>query len=213
MRNQAFQSSRRALLLSSLALMAAGLYALSTPLQAAPRVGQPAPAFSGTDTQGKTQRLADYRGRTVVLEWTNHDCPYVRKHYGGGNMQALQRAAAADGVAWLTLISSAPGKQGHVSAREADTLTRDRDAAPAAVILDPSGEIGRMYAAKTTPHMYVIDQRGTLVYMGGIDDRPTADVADIPGARNHVAAALAEIKAGKPVSQAVTRPYGCSMKY
>ena len=203
--------SRRTLMRSAAVLLAAGL--LAAPAWATAQVGRPAPAFAGVDSQGRTQRLSDYRGRIVVLEWTNHDCPYVRKHYGSGNMQALQRQAAADGVVWLSLISSAPGKQGHVSGRQAEQLSRSRGAAPRAVILDESGAIGRLYEAKTTPHMYVVDAQGTLAYMGGIDDRPTADVADIRGARNHVAAALAELKAGKPVSQAVTRPYGCSVKY
>lgn len=213
MQTRAIHLSRRAVMLSALALMGASLYWLPGPVRADAQVGQPAPVFAGTDSQGKVHRLADYRGKTVVLEWSNHDCPYVRKHYGSGNMQQLQRQAAADGVIWLTVISSAPGKQGHVTGRQADELTRSRGASPHAVILDEKGEIGRLYAAKTTPHMYVIDPRGTLVYMGGIDDRPSADPADIAGARNHVAMALAELRAGKPVSQAVTRPYGCSVKY
>ncbi len=213
MKTRAIHLSRRAVMLSALALMGAGLYWLPGPVRANAQVGQIAPAFAGTDSQGRVHRLSDYRGRTVVLEWSNHDCPYVRKHYGSGNMQQLQRQAAADGVVWLTIISSAPGKQGHVTGRQADELTRSRGAAPHAVLLDERGDIGRLYAAKTTPHMYIIDPRGILVYMGGIDDRPTADPADIPGARNHVAAALAELKAGKPVSVPVTRPYGCSVKY
>jgi peroxiredoxin len=180
---------------------------------AAPKVGQPAPEFEGTDTQGKTHRLADYRGKVVVLEWTNHDCPYVRKHYGAGNMQDQQREAAADGVLWLSIISSAPGKQGHVSPAQADELTRSRNAAPHAVILDPSGDIGRAYSAKTTPHMYIIDSSGTLVYMGGIDSNSSANAADIPRATQYVRVALQELAAGKPVSEPVTRPYGCSVKY
>lgn len=196
------------------ALTIAGALAWSAgSAHANPRIGQPAPTFSGVDSQGRTHRLADYRGRTVVLEWTNHDCPYVRKHYDSGNMQALQRATKVEGAVWLSVISSAPGKQGHVSARQADALTRQRDAAPSAVILDESGAIGRAYGAKTTPHMYIIDARGVLAFMGGIDDRATADPSDIPGARNHVRAALDELKAGRPVSQASTRPYGCSVKY
>lgn len=180
---------------------------------AAPEVGKPAPAFTATDTAGKTVRLADLRGKTVVLEWTNHDCPYVRKHYDAGNMQAQQREAAQQGVVWLSVISSAPGKQGHVSPAEADRLTATRNAAPAAVLLDPEGEIGRAYGARTTPHMYVIDPAGVLRYMGGIDSIATADRADIARARQYVPAALAELRAGKPVTDAVTRPYGCSVKY
>jgi len=141
--------SRRTLMRSAAAFLAAGL--LAGPAWAAAQVGRPAPAFAGVDSQGKTHRLSDYRGRIVVLEWTNHDCPYVRKHYGSGNMQALQRQAAADGVVWLSLISSAPGQQGHVSPAEADELTRSRQAAPHAVLLDPEGGIGGAYGAKTTP--------------------------------------------------------------
>lgn len=180
---------------------------------AAPRVGEPAPDFTGMDTQGKTHRLADYRGKTVVLEWTNHDCPYVRKHYGAGNMQEQQREAAAQGVIWLSVISSAPGEQGHVSPAEADELTRSRKAAPHAVLLDPEGRIGRAYGAKTTPHMYIIDDAGRLVYMGGIDSITTADPADIPKATQYVRVALRERAAGQPVTTPVTRPYGCSVKY
>ena len=176
-------------------------------------VGEPAPDFEGVDTQGVTHRLADYRGKTVVLEWTNHDCPYVRKHYGAGNMQEQQREAAAQGVVWLSIISSAPGKQGHVSAAQADELTRSRKAAPQEVILDPDGTIGRAYGAKTTPHMYIIDPAGRLVYMGGIDENSSANAEDIPEARQHVRVALQELAAGKPVSEPVTQPYGCSVKY
>jgi peroxiredoxin len=180
---------------------------------AAPRVGEPAPDFTGVDTQGKTHRLADYRGKTVVLEWTNHDCPYVRKHYGAGNIQDQQREAAAQGVIWLSVISSAPGQQGHVSPAEADELTRSRQAAPHAVLLDPEGGIGRAYGAKTTPHLYLIDEAGKLVYMGGIDSITTADPADIPNATQYVRVALKERAAGQPISAPVTRPYGCSVKY
>lgn len=194
-------------------LWSATLLTAATCAQAAPEVGAPAPAFSASDSQGRLHRLADYRGRTVVLEWTNHDCPYVRKHYGGGNMQALQREAAGQGVVWLSVISSAPGKQGHVSGAQADQLTRVRNAAPAAVLLDPYGSMGRLYGAKTTPHLYVIDGKGTLAYMGGVDDRATADAADIAQAKNFVRAALADLKAGRPVAEAVTRPYGCAVKY
>jgi hypothetical protein len=165
------------------------------------------------DTSGKLQRLADYRGKTVVLEWTNHDCPYVRKHYGAGNMQEQQREAAAQGVVWLSIISSAPGKQGHVSPEEADELTRTRNAAPLAVILDSDGTIGRAYNAKTTPHMFIIDETGVLAYMGGMDSISTANPNDIPQATQYVRTALQELAAGKPVSTPVTKPYGCSVKY
>lgn len=180
---------------------------------AAVRVGNPAPDFTGMDTQGKTHRLEDYRGKTVVLEWTNHDCPYVRKHYGASNMQNQQREAAAQGVIWLSVISSAPGQQGHVSPAEAEQLTRSRNAAPHAVLLDPAGQIGRAYGAKTTPHMYIIDPAGQLIYMGGIDSLTTADQADIPQATQYVRVALQERAAHQPISTPVTRPYGCSVKY
>jgi peroxiredoxin len=194
-------------------LAAAALLFSVTCVQAAPEAGRPAPGFSATDSRGQTHSLVDYRGKTVVLEWTNHDCPYVQKHYDSGNMQALQREAAAQGAIWLSVISSAPGKQGHIGSAQADQLTRDRKAAPSAVLLDSAGAVGRLYGAKTTPHLYVIDAKGTLVYMGGIDDRATTDTADIPGAKNYVRAALASMKAGRPVAEAVTRPYGCSVKY
>jgi peroxiredoxin len=187
------------------------LYACGS--SAALRVGEPAPGFEGVDTGGNVHRLADYRGKTVVLEWTNHDCPYVRKHYGAGNMQKQQREAAAQGVVWLSIISSAPGKQGHVSPEAAEELTRTRKAAPLAVILDSEGSIGRAYHARTTPHMFIIDESGVLVYMGGMDSISTASPDDIPQATQYVRAALQELAAGKPVSTPVTRPYGCSVKY
>ena len=193
------------------AFVALALYACTA--SATLRVGEPAPDFAGVDTAGKAHRLADYRGKILVLEWTNHDCPYVRKHYGAGNMQAQQREAATQGVVWLSVISSAPGKQGHVTPAQADELTQTRDAAPHAVILDPQGTIGRAYGAKTTPHMYIIDQTGQLVYMGGIDSIPSANPEDIPRATQYVRLALQELTAGSAVSAPVTRPYGCSVKY
>ncbi len=195
------------------ALAALALSSLSGAALAAPEVGTPAPAFTGVDTAGKTWTLEDLAGRPVILEWTNHDCPYVRKHYGAGNMQALQREATDAGYVWLSVISSAPGTQGHVSAAEADALTAERDAAPTAVLLDADGAIGRAYGARTTPHMYLIDEAGTLVYLGGIDDRPTTDPADIPDSKNYVRLAMTELAAGQPISRPVTRPYGCSVKY
>ncbi len=183
------------------------------PAHAAPEVGKPAPAFTGTDTAGKTWDLAQLKGQPVILEWTNHDCPYVKKHYESGNMQALQKEAVDAGYTWLSVISSAPGKQGHVGPAQSDQLTESRNAAPTAVLLDPAGTIGRAYGARTTPHMFVIDEEGTLVYMGGIDDRPTTDPADVAGAENYVRLAIADRMAGRPVSKPVTRPYGCSVKY
>lgn len=180
---------------------------------AALKVGEPAPDFSAVDTRGVSQTLSAYRGKTVVLEWTNHECPYVSKHYGSGNMQRQQAAATEHGVVWLSIISSAPGQQGHVSPREAEQLTGQRNAHPSAVLLDSDGQVGRLYGAKTTPHMYVVDAQGTLRYMGGIDSVPTANPADIEHATQYVEVALAELAAGQPVTTPVSRPYGCSVKY
>jgi peroxiredoxin len=197
--------------IANAAILTAALAA--APAMAAPEVGKPAPAFTGTDTTGKTWELAALEGTPVILEWTNHDCPYVVKHYESSNMQALQKDATAAGYTWLSVISSAPGKQGHVSPAQADELTESRGAAPTAVLLDPEGTIGQAYGARTTPHMFVIDADGTLVYMGGIDDKPTTNIADVEGAENYVRLAIADLAAGQPVGQAVTRPYGCSVKY
>jgi peroxiredoxin len=183
------------------------------PAWAAAKVGTTAPAFSAKATNGTTVSLADSRGRIVVLEWTNHDCPYVRKHYDTGNMQALQKEAAAQDAVWLTIISSAPGTQGHVSASRADELTATRNAGPTAVLLDPTGVVGQAYGATNTPHMYVVDKSGTLVYAGAIDDRPTSRRSDVQGAHNFVRAALASVAAGQPVKTPVTRAYGCTVKY
>ncbi|MFN8948405.1 MAG: redoxin domain-containing protein [Alphaproteobacteria bacterium] len=180
---------------------------------AAPEIGKPAPAFTAVDSNGKSHALADFKGKTVILEWTNDGCPYVKKHYNAGNMQKIQKDLTADGAVWLSVISSAPGKQGHVDGKGANDLTKSRNAAPTAVLLDPKGTIGRAYEAQTTPHMYVIDGKGVLRYMGAIDDKPSTDVASIPGARNYVRDAVAAVKASKPVEVAATDPYGCSVKY
>ena len=176
-------------------------------------VDAPAPAFSATTADGKTVNLADYKGKTVVLEWTNHDCPYVRKHYGSGNMQTQQKAATAQGVVWLQVISSAPGQQGFVDGAAAQKLNAERGAAPTATLLDPKGELGKLYGAQTTPHMYVIKADGTLAYKGGIDSLATPDKADIAKAEPYVTEALAAVAAGRKVEKASTRPYGCSVKY
>jgi len=180
---------------------------------ASPQTGVPAPEFTAMDSQGKPHKLSDYRGKTIVLEWTNHECPYTVKHYVTGNMQALQRSATDAGSIWLTVISSRPGSQGHVEGIEADKLTDDRQAKPTAVILDPKGDLGRLYGAATTPHMYVINGNGVLVYMGGIDDQPSSSQASVKRARNYVREALDAVAAGRPVALASTRPYGCSVKY
>jgi peroxiredoxin len=177
------------------------------------RIGEPAPTFSLTDSNGNAVSLTDFKGKTVVLEWTNHECPYVRKHYGANNMQMLQKKWTAQGVVWLTLISSAPGTQGYVTGEEANKLTAQRAAAPSHVLLDPKGDVGRAYGAQTTPHMYVIKADGTLAYMGGIDDRPTTRLEDLKTAKNFVDAALTELAEGKSVSATSARPYGCSVKY
>ena len=191
----------------------AALAALAAPAHASAIVGQSAPAFSATDSKGRPVSLAALRGRTVVLEWTNAQCPFVVKHYGSGNMQRLQADAARNGVVWLTINSGAPGKQGHVTPAQAEAVIAGAKAAPAHYLLDPTGTIGRAYGATTTPHMFVINPAGTLVYAGGIDDKPTANAADIAGARNFVTLALADVAAGRPVGTPTARPYGCSVKY
>lgn len=198
--------------LERLVLLIAALL-LSASLFARPEVGLPAPDFSATDTAGNTHSLADFTGRTLVLEWTNHDCPFVVKHYASGNMQGLQQRYTDQGVVWLTVVSSAPGKQGHVTADQADELTATRGAAPTAVLLDPEGTLGRSFDARVTPHMYVIDAEGVLVYMGGIDSIRSADPADIPRATPYVVNALEALAAGQPVPDPVTQAYGCTVKY
>jgi hypothetical protein len=175
--------------------------------------GDMAPAFSLPGSDGKAHALADYAGKFVVLEWTNDGCPFVRKHYGSGNMQSLQKDATAQGAVWLTMVSSAPGKEGHVTAARAAQLTQERHASPTVVLLDESGNTGRAYGAKTTPHMFIVDKAGKVIYAGGIDSIASADADDLKSATPYVKVALGEALAGKPVSQASTRPYGCSIKY
>ena len=177
------------------------------------RTGTAAPVFRASDVNGRAVSLADFRGKTVVLEWNNPECPTVKKHYESGNMQKTQAQAAAAGVVWLTINSSAEGKQGHMSPAEAKALTDGQRTVRTAYLLDPSGVVGKSSGARTTPHMYIVNASGTLVYNGGIDDKPTQDKADIAGARNHVLAALSELNAGKPVSVPTSRPYGCNVKY
>ena len=177
------------------------------------KVGEPAPGFTVNATNGSPVSLGTYKGKIVVLEWTNHDCPYVRKHYDSGNMQALQRETTGQGVVWLTMISSVEGTQGYVTPPQADELTTSRKAAPTAVLLDTKGATGKLYGATNTPHMYVVDKAGVLVYAGAIDDRPTSRRADVQGANNYVRAALDAVAAGQPVKTPVTRAYGCTVKY
>ncbi len=177
-------------------------------------VGEAAPAFELKDTQGKTVRLADFKGRHVVLEWTNPGCPFVVKHYGAKNMQALQKEATNKNVVWLSINSTARSHPDHLApAALQDKLLKDWAASPTAVLMDEAGQVGRAYAARTTPHMFVIDPAGKLAYAGGIDDKRTSNPADIPAAKNFVRTALAESLAGKPVSTPSAAPYGCSIKY
>lgn len=177
-------------------------------------VGQAAPGFTLTSSEGKEVSLADYSGKTVILEWTNHQCPFVEKHYGSGNMQDLQAAYTDDDTVWLSIISSAPGKQGHVSPAEARELTTSRGAKPTHVLFDPTGDVGRSYGAKTTPHMYVIDDQGTLLaYNGAIDSIRSANPADIAKATNYVKTAMTALAADDKPNPATTKPYGCSVKY
>jgi hypothetical protein len=186
---------------------------IAAPASAAPVVGKPAPNFKLPDANGRIVQLADFKGKMVVLEWNNPGCPFVKKHYGSGNMQKTQSAAKAAGAVWLSINSGAVGEQGHMSGAEAKAFLASAKAQPTAYLLDPKGVVGKGYDAKTTPHLFIINAKGTLVYEGGIDDKPTPNPADIKGARNHVLAAVSEMKAGKAVSVAKTRPYGCNVKY
>lgn len=209
--------SRRSLLAgAALVAIAAGvgLYTLGgEEASAAVETGAQAPAFSLQDANGQTRTLAEFRGRTVILEWTNHGCPYVRKHYDAGAMQALQRDATADGVVWLQVISSARGEQGYLDGPGALARVRTDNASPSATLLDPAGVMGRAYGARNTPQMFIIGPDGVVLYQGAIDDRPSARPSTLEGAHNYVRAALADIAAGRPVQVAETTPYGCSVKY
>jgi alkyl hydroperoxide reductase subunit AhpC len=201
---------RRLILLAALVLLTlcAGL-----PKIWAAKVGEAAPEFTATASNGNTVHLADYRGKYVVLEWHNNGCPYVGKHYKSGNMQRLQKEWTGRGVIWFTVLSSAAGKQGYATAGEENDYLVKMQASPTAALLDPSGEIGHLYDAKTSPQMVVIDPKGILIYSGAIDDKPTTDLQDVPTATNYVSQALEESMAGKQVQVPTTRPYGCSVKY
>lgn len=194
-------------------LVVASLVLAATAAAADPTIGQPAPAFQAKDGSGRPVSLAQFRGKPVVLEWTNSGCPYVQHAYKSGVMPALQRSAEKDGVVWLTVFSSAAGKQGYMTAADVGAWKTQTDASPTDVVLDSAGAVGRTYAAKTTPHMFIVDPQGTLVYMGGLDDKPSTKPADAKAAHNYVRAALDDMKAGRPVRAAVTRPYGCAVKY
>jgi peroxiredoxin len=176
-------------------------------------VGQAAPDFSLPDTNGQTHQLSQYKGKWVVLEWYQPDCPFVRKHYGSGNMQALQKEFTAKGVVWLSIDSSAPGEEGNYPADKLNEIASSQGVARTALLLDPDGKVGHAYGAKTTPDMYIINPDGKLVYEGAIDSKPTTSVADLKVATNYVKAALDDSMTGKSVPQTVTRPYGCSVKY
>jgi len=186
---------------------------LAAPALAKVSIGQPAPDFTLTDSNGKTRSLSQFKGKVVVLEWNNPQCPFVGKHYGGGNMQKQQGDATAAGVIWLTINSSATGKQGDITGAEANAYVAKVGAKQTAYLLDPSGEVGRMYGARTTPHMYVIDKAGVLRYMGGIDSIASTDQDDLAKATQYIPQVLAELAAGKAVSVTTSEPYGCSVKY
>jgi len=194
-------------------VLSAGIALFFVLSASAVRVGEPAPTFTATDSNGNPQRLSDYKGKFVVLEWHNQGCPYTKKHYESGNMQKLQKEWTSKGVVWLTVISSAPGKQGYVTASQENDYVRRVNASPTAVLMDPQGALGHLYGAKTTPDMYIIDPNGGLIYHGAIDDHATTDQADIAGSKNYVSSALGEALAGKSVSTPATTPYGCSVKY
>jgi AhpC/TSA family len=211
MNDRSFAMQRRHILLTAVAastslLVAAHAYAAAV-------VGQKAPEFSAKDTAGKTVSLADFKGKTVVLEWVNPGCPYVRKHYGAGNMQATQKDAASKGVVWLAVNSTETSHGDYLSPAQLQTWMGEQKAFAAHTLMDESGSIGQQYAARTTPHMYIINPQGNLVYAGGIDSIASANPADIKTATNYVKQGVAELQSGKPISMAQTRPYGCSVKY
>ncbi len=185
----------------------------STAVYAEPVIDKPAPLFSGAAADGSTIKLADLKGKTVVLEWTNHECPFVVKHYESGNIPNLQKDAVAKGIVWLQVITSASGKEGNVTGETAQKLNAHRNATPTNTVLDSDGTIGKLYGATNTPQFFIIDPQGVLVYKGGIDSIPSTDQSDIPKAENYVSAALADLAAGRKVAKSSTKPYGCSVKY
>ena len=191
----------------------AALFVLPTQTIAAVEVGKLAPNFTATDIYGKEVSLDDYRGKTVVLEWNNPECPFVVKHYSSGNMQQLQKEATADGAVWLSINSGGKDKQGYLTAEQAKVNFEEKGLASTSYILDPAGAIGKQYDAKTTPHMFIVDTEGLIAYQGAIDSKASFDPKDIEGAENYVSLALASLKAGEPVATPSTKPYGCSVKY
>jgi hypothetical protein len=197
----------------SLIALSCSLAASLAQAQAQATVGQPAPAFTATDTSGKPVSLADFKGKHVVLEWTNPGCPYVQKHYDGGNMPATQKSAVGQGVVWLSVATTAKSHRDYLAPAELGAWQKGKGAAPTATLMDTDAKVARAYGARTTPHLYIVDPAGKLVYAGGIDSIPSANPADIKAATNYVNQSLAEALAGKPISQPVTRAYGCSVKY
>ncbi len=195
--------------------LAALVLTLSTtaPTIAQTTVGQPAPSFTASDTSGKPVSLSSFKGKYVVLEWTNPGCPFVKKHYDGGNMPATQKAALSKGVVWLSMVSTAKSHQDYATPAELTAWQKSKNAVPTATLMDADGKVGRLFAARTTPHLYIVNPDGKVVYAGGIDSIPSANPGDIKSATNYVNQSLGEVFAGKPVSQPVTRAYGCSVKY
>ena len=199
---------------TTLLLMTAFLFTTGVTLYAAEAViGEKAPGFSLTDTSGNERTLSDFDDKYVVLEWLNHDCPFVRKHYDSGNMQKLQKTYVEKDVVWLSICSSAPGKQGYYEPEAANQLTEDKGAAPTAVLLDPDGTVGKQFGAKVTPHMFVIDPEGVLIYQGAIDDIPSPRSSDVAVAHNYVAGVLDAAMSGVAIERTSTKPYGCGVKY
>lgn len=194
------------------ALIATGL-SMASVASAAPAIGEAAPAFTLMNVDGKPVTLSDFKGKPVILEWTNPGCPFVRGHYDSGAMQATQAKAIKEGAVWLTINSGAAGKQGHMSGKEAKVQMNKDSTTPTHYLLDPKGTVGTLYAAKTTPHIYVITADGRLAYNGAINDRPTAEKEDALAGQNYALAALTAVKAGKIPAPATTKPYGCSVKY
>jgi hypothetical protein len=194
-------------------LLAVPALAFAAGARAAPSVGQAAPDFTIADATGKPVKLSDYRGKFVVLEWTNPGCPYVRKHYNSGNMAATQQDAVAKGAVWLSINSTETSHGDYMEPAKLVAWVKERKVNPTAMLMDVEGTAGRAYGARTTPHMYIVDPKGRLVYAGGIDSIPSASASDIPKATNYVKQAMAEVASGKPISAATTRPYGCSIKY
>lgn len=195
------------------AFMLTCAFALSLTVSAAVETGKPAPDFKLTDINGTEHSLSDFKGKTVVLEWTNYDCPFVKKHYGSGNMQALQKKYTDQGVVWLSICSSAPGKQGNFTNEEWLKRSKAAQVKSTAILLDAEGKTGKLYGAKTTPHLFVVDTAGNIAYQGAIDDQRSWDPKTIKGAKNYVAAALDALLKGKPVAEKESQPYGCSVKY